>query len=330
MRAISARIKLWRMSYPATRVLALLELLQTYPGLTGAELAARLGVDQRTVRRYAERLAELGIPVTAARGRYGGYRLAPGYKLPPLMFTDAEAVAVTLGLLAARHIGLGTVESDADLALAKVRRVLPDAVRDRIGALEASLDFTARDRTGSAPHTSVLLTVGDAVAGHRRVRLDYRSWRGEETVRDVDPYGVVFHSGRWYVTGHDHRSGERRTFRLDRVREAALTGEGFDAPGGFDPVAHIVESLAAVPYRWECEVLLHTTLDEARAKLPRAIGELTATGDGVLLRGRAEHLDGMARMLAGLGWAFTVRAPGELRDAVAALADRLRDYAAVK
>lgn len=321
------------MSYPATRVLALLELLQTYPGLTGAELAARLGVDQRTVRRYAERLAELGIPVAAARGRYGGYRLAPGYKLPPMMFTDGEAVAVTLGLLAARHIGMSTVEGAADVALAKLQRVLPEAVRARIAALETSLDFTSRRSPAAAPGTPVLLTLADAVAARRRVRLAYRSWRGEDTERDLDPYGIVFHSGRWYVTGHDHRSGRLRTFRLDRVRTATLTADWndtFDAPAGFDPATHIVESLAAVPYRWECEVLLHTTLDEARAALPRAIGELTATGNGVLLRTRAERLDGMARMLAGLGWGFTVRAPAELRDAVAAFADRLKGYAAVK
>ncbi|MEV0644261.1 YafY family protein [Phytomonospora sp. NPDC050363] len=317
------------MSYPSTRILALLELLQTYPGLTGAELADRLGVDPRTLRRYTERLIELGIPVTATRGRHGGYRLMPGYKLPPLMFTDAEAVAVTLGLLAARHIGLSTVESAADLALAKLRRVLPDAVRDQAGALEASLGFTLR-ATGSvsaAPSTPVLLTLSEAVAARRRVALTYTSWRGEDSRRELDPYGIVFHSGRWYVTGHDHRSGERRTFRLDRIATARLGEAEFDAPGDFDPVAQIIGSLAAVPYRWECEVVLETTLDEARAALPRAIGEFSSTGAGVLLRVRAEDLGGMARMLAGLGWAFTVRRPAELRAAVRELADRLSGYA---
>jgi len=327
MRAISARIKLCKMSYPSTRILALLELLQTYPGLTGAELAERLGVDPRTLRRYTERLVELGIPVTAARGRHGGYRLLPGYKLPPLMFTDAEAVAVTLGLLAARHLGLSTVESSADLALAKVRRVLPDAVRDQAGALETTLGFTSRATTAVGPSTPVLLTLSEAVASRRRVRLVYTSWRGEDSERDLDPYGVVFHSGRWYVTGHDHRSGERRTFRLDRIASASLGEEGFETPADVDPVAQIVDSLASVPYRWECEVVFGTTIEEARVALPPAIGELSVTGAGVLLRSRAENLDGMARMLAGLGWSFTVRRPAELRAAVRELADRLSRHA---
>src|SRR3954471_14394232 len=148
------------MSRPASRVLAMLELLQAHHRLTGADLAARLGVDDRTVRRYAGNLAELGIPVTAARGRYGGYRLQPGYKLPPLMLTDEEAVAVVLGLIAADRLRLGT-QAPAAAATAtpheKISRVLPRALADRLAALEQSLGFTiGRRETAARPATATL------------------------------------------------------------------------------------------------------------------------------------------------------------------------------
>ncbi|HXA61742.1 MAG TPA: HTH domain-containing protein, partial [Streptosporangiaceae bacterium] len=131
------------MSHPTTRVLAMLELLQAHHRLGGAALAERLGVDVRTVRRYADRLAELGVPVVAERGRYGGYRLMPGYKLPPLMLTDDEATAVVLGLLAGRRLGLPADATES--ALAKVQRVLPVALRERVQALQETLGFTLAD-----------------------------------------------------------------------------------------------------------------------------------------------------------------------------------------
>ena len=149
------------MSRPASRVLAMLELLQAHHRLTGAELAVRLGVDERTVRRYAGTLADLGIPVTAARGRYGGYRLSPGYKLPPLMLTDDEAVAVVLGLVAAERLGLGTEAPATAAALSKITRVLPAALVDRLSAVQQTLGFTLGRRDAAArPATAVLLSLG--------------------------------------------------------------------------------------------------------------------------------------------------------------------------
>lgn len=306
---------------PGSAILALLELLQSGREYTGPELAARLGVDGRTVRRYAARLAELGLPVSARRGRLGGYRLGPGYKLPPLMLTDGEAVAVTLGLVAAFRTGASTV--DGETALAKLRRVLPARLRERTAALEAGLEFTAPAVGGEGPRANVLLTLGDALASRRRVLLAYRSWKGEDSERELDPYGIVLHSGRWYVMGHDHRSGQLRTFRLDRIASVTPVEGGFTVPGDFDAVEHLVRSLVAVPYRWSCEILLETSIEEARAAIPRTVGELSLTGHGVLLRTRAQNLGGMATMLAGLGWDFTVREPPELREAVRDLGARL-------
>jgi len=231
-------------SHPTTRVLAMLELLQARRQLSGAELAAGLGVDQRTVRRYALRLADLGIPVTAERGRYGGYRLLPGYRLPPLMLTDEEAAAVVIGLLAAER--LGQPVAGISTALAKIQRVLPAALSERVAALRQTLGFTPYQRKPAV---------------------------------------------------------------------AADTGT-------------VTRSLAAVPHAHEIEVVLATTLENAKRRIPPTVATLAETEGGVLLTGRAEHLPGLAAMLAGLGWPFTVRRPAALRDEVRALSDRLRAWSA--
>lgn len=312
------------MSHPTTRVLAMLELLQARQRMGGAELAGRLGVDERTVRRYAARLADLGIPVTAERGRYGGYRLMPGFKLPPLMFTDDEATAVVLGLLAAGRLGLPV--TGAASALAKVQRVLPAALGERIEALRQTLEFTTMPREAVAADTGTVLALAHAAGLRQRVRLRYRSWAGADSERDLDPYGLVLHSGRWYVTGHDSRSGQVRTFRVDRVRSVRPGDETFEPPQEFQPVRHVTEALAAVPYAHEVEVVLATTMDAARRRIPPTAATLTETEDGVLLSARAERLDGLAAMLAGLGWPFTIRKPAALRGEVRALSDRLRAW----
>ncbi len=316
------------MSHPVSRVLALLELLQARPGLTGPELAERLEVDERTVRRYAARLGELGIPVRAERGRYGGYRLLPGFRLPPLMLTGEEATAVVLGLLAGRRTGLSVGEAATEAALAKIHRVLPPDLRERVAAVEQSLGLTGDPAPGPPAPGGALLTLATAVGRRRRVQLAYRSWRGAASERELDPYGLVFHSGRWYLTGLDHHSGQLRTFRLDRIVRVEPRDTAFTRPEDFDAVAHVLDSLAAVPYAHEVEVLLVTTLEEARRRIPPSVGSLTGTEEGVLLRTRAERLDGMAAMLAGLAWPFTVHHPDALRAELRALAARLTDWSA--
>ncbi|WP_406197008.1 YafY family transcriptional regulator [Kitasatospora sp. NBC_01560] len=315
------------MDHPVSRVLALLELLQARPGLTGAELADRLGVDERTVRRYVARLADLGIPVRADRGRYGGYRLLPGFRLPPLMLTGDEAASVVLGLLAGQRSGLSVGEQAAESALAKIQRVLPQPLRERVDAVEQTLGLTSAPAAGPSPAAAALFTLAEAARRRRRVHLAYRDRRGEPTEREFDPYGLVFHGARWYTTGLDHRSGEQRTFRLDRIGAAELREARFDPPEGFDPVRQVVESLAAAPWTHEVEVLLTTTLAEARQRIPPSAGTVTAAADGrVLLRARAQNLDGMAVMLAGLGHPFTVLRPDALRDELRALAARLTTW----
>jgi predicted DNA-binding transcriptional regulator YafY len=241
------------------------------------------------------------------------------------MLTDDEATAVVLGLLAGRRVGLPAQATES--ALAKVQRVLPTALRERVQALQETLDFTLVPRDGAAPATAALLTLAAAARARRRVLLRYRSWQGTESRRDLDPYGLVFHSGRWYVTGYDHHSGEVRTFRVDRVLSAEPGTATYDVPGDLDPVQHVTRSLANVPYAHEVEVLLETSLEEARRRIPASTATLSQVDEGVLLATRAERLDGMARMLAGLGWPFVIRRPEELRAAVRELADTLRVHA---
>ncbi len=313
------------MARPTGRVLAMLELLQTGGQRTVGELAARLGVEERTVRRYAGHLADLGIPVEARRGRYGGYRLLPGYKLPPLMLTDDEAVAVVLGLMAAEREGLATTDHAATAsALAKVSRVLPRPLGRRLESLLSTAQFTAPVRPTAPAVADTLLALASAAQAQRTVVIAYTAWDGQESQRELDLYGLVFHAGRWYVTGHDHGRDDVRTFRLDRIAAVRQGEGGYDVPADFDARTQVVSGIAAVRWSHEVSVVLRTTLADAVERLPASVGRLSEHVDGVLLQARAERLDGMARMLAGLGWDFEVVAPDALRREVLALSDRLR------
>jgi len=313
------------MTRPTARVLALLELLQNGGTHTVATLADRLGVDERTLRRYAQHLTDLGIPIESRRGRYGGYRLMPGYKLPPLMLTDDEAVAVVLGLVAGRRAGLVTTAAAAvDSASAKVRRVLPAALGRRLDALLSAAEFTAPAWTTSPPGTAVLLVLADAARRHQPVAITYTSWRGSASERRVEPYGLVFHSGRWYVTGLDSLRGEVRTFRLDRIAAAELVAGSFEVPADFDPISRVLSGLADVAYPHEASVLLlGTTVADVREKLPASVATLTETADGVRLLLRANRLEWAAAVLAWLGCEFEIEYPDELRTEVVRLAERL-------
>ncbi|MCG2803719.1 MAG: WYL domain-containing protein, partial [Cellulomonas sp.] len=246
-------------------------------------------------------------------------------KLPPLMLTDDEAVAVVLGLRAAERAGLATTESAATAsALAKVSRVLPKALAERLDSLLSSAQFTAPVRAGAPAGAQTLLDLASAARAGRTVAIAYTAWDGRESRRELDVYGLVFHSGRWYVTGHDHGRDDVRTFRLDRVASVEQGDGTYVVPADFDATTQVVSGIAAVSWSHEVSVVLRTTLADAGERLPRSSGRLSAHVDGVLLETRAEHLDGMARMLAGLGWDFEVITPDALRDEVIALSDRLR------
>jgi predicted DNA-binding transcriptional regulator YafY len=309
---------------PTARLLELLELLQAQTLITGRDIAERLAIDARTVRRYVAALQALGIPVEGQRGVGGGYRIKPGFRLPPLMLSDDEAVVVALGVVAAGRLGLTASEDTIEGAQAKIHRVLPDALRRRVEALEATLAFTTAAPVGAPVTGETVLLLADAIRRRRRLRVAYRSFAGDNTRRELSPHGLVVHSGRWYLAAYDHMRDDLRTFRVDRMRRATV-GEGtaLAPPDGFDAVAYVTRSLARVPWPYEVEVVLALPLDEATRRLPATLAELSETDGGTLLRMRVGSLDWTASVLAGLGCDFTIRAPDELRASVRALADRL-------
>ncbi|MEU7205127.1 WYL domain-containing protein [Streptomyces sp. NPDC045470] len=330
------------------RVLGLLELLQGGGTRTVPDLAARLGVDERTVRRYVAHLLDLDIPVDAVRGRYGGYRLAPGYRMPPLMLTDEEALAVLLGLLSGQRGGPGAVSGASaaagESAAAKVRRVLPVTLRRRLEALLETADFTDRPRPAAPPRAAVLLELAEAVRGQRPVAFAYTDRAGDDSARTVLPYGLVAHSGRWYLTGAGRDGGELRIFRLDRITSVRLLTGSFDVPDGFDPAATVLDHLARTPWTHDVSVRVRATVGHLRDRLPAGIAALSeagpaggwdgGSGDGsddgsgwVHVRIRAERLDWIPPVLAALDRPFVIERPTELRDLVRALARRLGAYA---
>ncbi len=314
------------MSHPTTRVLTVLELLQSRSRLSGAELADRLDVDRRTVRRYVSALQDLGVPVESEPGRYGGYRLRPGYKLPPMMFNEEEALVLILGLLASRRAGVLTEAPAVEGALAKIDRVLPDRLRGRVQALQGAVAFTPVRVLSTASNPNVLLNVSTAAQETRRVWLRYRS--GDEvTEREIDPYGVVHHRGRWYVVGYCHLRQDIRMFRLDRIQQQEEREETFSKPLDFNCVEFVLQSLATVIWGWPIEVLLELPLAEARRRIAPDMGTLEETRGGVLLRTQADELDYMARYLVQIDCPFRVLHPPELRDAVRKLASSLVRYA---
>jgi predicted DNA-binding transcriptional regulator YafY len=320
------------MARPTARVLSLLELLQSGGVRTVPELAGRLGVDERTVRRYVDHLLDLDVPVESVRGRYGGYRLAPGYRMPPLMLSDDEALAVVLGLVAGRRTGLAT-DTASETAAAKIRRVLPERLGRRLDAVLGSVAFTAPPGQATAPDTGVLLSVADAVRHHRPVSIRYMARDGRRSERTLHPYGLVAHSGRWYVTGADPGIGEDRTLRLDRIADARTLPGSFEPPTGFDPAQHVLSALATTPYRHEVTLTIQGTIEQIRSRLPASVAtveEMPPAGGADPQAARwfrvelqAERLDWLPPTLASLDLPFAVQRPDELRELIADLASRL-------
>jgi len=307
------------MDHPATRLLALLELLQAHTCVSGIELAGQLGVDARTVRHYIQLLLEMDIPVESVRGRHGGYRLLPGYKLPPMMFTAEEALALILGLKIAERIGATAAVSAAPGARSKLERVLPTAIRNRV---ESTLEVLAIEGRSpyALPHTGFLLLLTTAIQQEQQVRLQYRSWREEKTERTIAPYGVVNFQGRWFVAGYCTLRQEERVFRLDRILSVEILTARFTRPASFDAVACVVHSLATTPGTWAVEVWMKTILEEAQQHIPTAMGLLEPENDGVVLRCWVQRLGWVAHFVAGLEWECVIRQPAALREAMRALA----------
>ncbi|MGH3471499.1 MAG: helix-turn-helix transcriptional regulator [Nocardioidaceae bacterium] len=309
---------------PAGRVLTLLERVQEHPGLTAPRLAEELGVSERTVRRYVAELQDLGIPVEAGRGRYGGHRLRPGFRMPPLMLTTEEAVAITLALAVVRGSRPEATRS-ADTALAKLVRVLPRGVSDRVGdVLTAVAPPTEGWLAGGIPESGLLATLATGVVERRCCRLRHRSADGTTTVRDVNPYGMAVVRGWCYVHGWCHLRQARRTFRIDRIDRVDLLDVGFRMPEGLDVAMAVERSLALARPEWPVSLLLQAPLVEVEPWFPRFLGVCEAVDpDTTRVRSSTSNLDYFVLRISDHPFEMIVEEPAELRDAFARCGRRM-------
>lgn len=311
---------------PASRILAMLEILQDRPGISGPELAERLDVSTRTVRRYIVTLQDMGIPVEPNAGRSGGYALRPGFRLPPLMFSADEALGLAMALLsipANRQHGLPDPVAQA---LGKIERVLPAELSERIQVIRSEVNIPAHadwDQTGF-PQPEVLASLAQARLARKRVWFRYGRPSGDETAREVDPYGIGNVNGRWYLHGWCHLRKDRRTFRIDRIRRVDILPQSFDMPQDFDVIKAIQESLAMSWENWIVEIELECSIDDAREDIPPTFAVLEEIApDRTRLRASSSNLNWFASRVLSLPWEMKIISPPELRTAAQAHAARL-------
>ena len=314
------------MYHPTGRALTVLELLQSRPSITGPELADRLEMDVRTVRRYITILQDIGIPIEGMIGRHGGYRLHPGFKLPPLMFTEEEATAIALGLLGTAWLEIGLSAAAIEGALAKVSRVLPQRARERMNAVAAHMILSPH-RLAAQPDAELLINLSEAIQQRRRIALDYHSYHDQITHRTVEPYGIAGWWGRWYLVGYCCLRQGYRLFRLDRMQQVQYLTETFARDEAFDCQAYAVAQLGTSTQGWQIEVAFQATLQAVQQKIPAAYGSLTSTPDGVVFSCQTDDLLYMARYLLALNLPFAIQQPPELRNAFLQLAEQMTQIA---
>lgn len=305
---------------PSGRMLKLLSLLQARPNWTGPELATRLAVTDRTLRRDITRLRELGYPVEALSGPAGGYQLAPGGALPPLLFDDGEAVTVALSLRSAAAGTLPGFEDAAVAALAKIEQVLPKRLAEQIGSLQASIvGLSPRGGAGVGVEPESLVNLAQACRRQERLRFGYVDGEGNTTDRHVEPYQLVHTSRRWYLVARDRDRGAWRTFRVDRINRPVSTGLRFVLDDPPDAAALVAEGVAVSAYKVKARVLLKVPYDQAKRMVSPTIGVVERQRGGCLLRIGADDPGWIARYLASLDCAFKILEPPELKRAVADL-----------
>lgn len=311
---------------PVMRVLTVLEILQARDQVTGAELAERLEVDIRTVQRYIARLQDLCIPVESTRGVGGAYRLKPGYRLPPLMFTDEEAFALSLGLKALRSLGLSAFAPATEGAAAKLGRVLPEPLRESVQSVGEIIALEPGPWVVSTPAES-LLRIASAIRMRRRVSFEYQSHSKERSRREVDPYGVAHMDGRWYAVGFCHLRLDIRTFRLDRMSAPDVCDATFERSAPFDIRAYLERAMPFVQSAYAVDVWLDLPFQKARQWFAPHRIRVTEENSGTALSCGRDDLEPFAAMLLSLNCRIVVRNPPELRQAFGRISDRANQAA---
>ncbi|RVU18943.1 YafY family transcriptional regulator [Streptomyces antnestii] len=298
------------MANTSSRTLRLLSLLQTHRHWSGPELAGRLGVSERTLRRDVDRLRELGYPVGAARGTDGGYQLAPGAVLPPLLLDDEEAVALAVGVGDAAQSGIAGMEEASLRALTKVVRVLPPRLRARVDALRAMTVSAAA--SGPVVGAGVLTAVAQACRDEERLRFGYTARGSAPTEREVEPHRVVALGGRWYLVAYDLGRHDWRSFRLDRLTGPTATGTRFRPRllPGEDAVAFVQEATGA-PAPYTVEALVHASADRVRQTVGHWGTVEPVDESSCRLTMTSASLDWPTQALGNVGAEFEVLGPPE-------------------
>ena len=306
----------------SARLLRLLSLLQARPDWPGPELATRLAITPRTLRRDIQRLRDLGYPVHATPGVAGGYRLGAGAALPPLLLDDDEAVAVAVSLQTAASQSVTGIAETALSALAKLEQVLPTRLRDRTAAVQQAT--VALPRLAPTVDLDLLTTLATACRREQGLAFGYTSRGGAATERQVEPHRLVHTGYRWYLVARDVTRDDWRSFRVDRISEPRLAGGRFvprDPPGAASFVARAVTT---APYRYQARVVIHAPAEVVAERVTPTTGMLEAAGpDRCLLTSGAESLEAIALHLADLGHDFTILEPPGLLTVVRDLAARL-------
>ncbi|WP_041991191.1 YafY family protein [Streptomyces sp. AcH 505] len=310
----------------SARLLRLLSLLQAHRDWSGADLAERLGVTPRTVRRDVERLRELGYPVNASPGTGGGYQLGAGAELPPLLLDDDEAVAVAVGLRTAAGNGIEGIGESSVRALAKLQQVLPDRLRRRVGALNAFTVPMLRGPGTSAVDPAVLTELATACRDSEGLRFAYRDHAGAVAGRRVEPHRLVCTERRWYLVAWDVDRADWRTFRVDRITPTPPHGPRFAprTPPAADLAAYVSRGVSSRVYAASAVLRLLVPREEAARLVSPSSGALEAVDDhSCLLRTGAASLDVLVLHVALIGVDFEVVEPVELTEHVRVLRDRL-------
>ncbi|WP_406001720.1 helix-turn-helix transcriptional regulator [Streptomyces sp. NBC_00829] len=310
----------------SARLLRLLSLLQAHRAWSGADLADRLGVTPRTVRRDVDRLRELGYPVNASPGTGGGYQLGAGAELPPLLLDDEEAVAVAVGLRTAAGHGIEGIGETSVRALAKLEQVLPDRLRRRVGALNAFTVPMLRGPGASTVDASVLTDLANACRDGERLRFEYRDHSGAASRRTVEPHRLVCTERRWYLVAWDLDRADWRTFRADRITPKPPHGPRFEprTPPADDLASYVSEGVSMGAYAAQAVIRLHTSAEQAAQVVGPSDGVLEAVDERTcLLRTGAASLDVMVIHVMLMGVDFDVIEPPELADHIRTMRDRL-------
>jgi predicted DNA-binding transcriptional regulator YafY len=306
---------------PTARVLLALELVQGSPGITADRLADKLDVSERAARRYVGILREAGIPIESVRGPYGGYRVGRGLRLPPLMFSAAEALGLVMAVLDGHH-NAGDPTDPVGSALSKIIRALPEPVAAQAEAVRRTT-APAPDRAAARPDPGTTTALVEACSNHRQVRLGYRSEAGSEWLTEVDPWAVVVRHGRWYLLCWSHSAQARRAYRIDRVREVEVLDGTFSPPAGLDPVAVLEEHLAA-GWEYDVEVVVDAPAETVARCLPRALGRLEPLdAQTARLAGSTSNPAWYAEQLAGIPVPYRILRCPELQEAARVLGQRL-------